>query len=422
MAMTNRRLFGIRVLGDNRSDSWFRTGTTWILSALLLMVSAFLNENVFASDQLYQFEGKNPPLVEIVNPKKHEVVQAQPVSISIKFNGPTDPASFRAFLNKNDVSKRFTVTAVGAQASLGVADGLLTVPKKDNDLEDDAEEDRSKSLVKNKITINVRDITKKHEHKAERKFYFKSRPLCSQPPIPPSVPVGTEPLDEPKFISEATAVLEGASPATFTPVGVPLTFRLTCPTLKIGADTVIVYDNGMPLPFASLTLTADGVTLATGISSGRHELHLLAQDVFGATIDQRVVLWAGSSSIPVLVVDEAGAPVAGATVTAKLSDDPRVTATLTTDAAGRGTFANLPNRSYNLLAKASGNRIATRPASVSDGLVTLRLLGFKPASAIDNNDFSQGTAGWEIGSAPVTIISHVEGPLGISAIKTTTCR
>lgn len=238
------------------------------------------------------------------------------------------------------------------------------------------------------------------------------RPRCSQPPLPPAPPAGTEPTDEAEWISESAATLEGASTATFNRVGAPITFRLSCPTLQIGQDTITVYDNGQPVPFTALTLAPDAVTLVGGIGEGRHVLHLVASDVFGFTIEQSVVLWAGPFSVPVRVIDEGGAPVPGATVVARLSDDPDVTAVLTTDASGAATFTDLPGRSYDIVASSTGNRIATQPTSAFDGLVVLRLRGIDPPSAIDNNDFSLGTSGWNIGSAPVFITPHVEGSPG----------
>lgn len=245
-------------------------------------------------------------------------------------------------------------------------------------------------------------------------------PCAAPPPLPPDTGSGTEPQDEAKFISETVATLEGATVTGFNPTGAPITVRLSCPNLQIGPDTVIMYDNGDPIPYHSLTLTPDSVTLTTGIGAGRHHLRLLAQDIYGYTIAASFTLWAGPLSIPVLVLDEHGAAAPGVSVTAVLADDPGVSATLVTDATGRGSFPHLPNRSYNVIARASGNRFATRPASVFDGTVVLRLQGFKPASPIDNNDFSLGTAGWEIGSAPVAIVPHVEGSPGglISALST----
>ncbi|NUT95579.1 MAG: carboxypeptidase regulatory-like domain-containing protein [Saccharothrix sp.] len=231
---------------------------------------------------------------------------------------------------------------------------------------------------------------------------------CAAPPPIQEVPAGTEPVEEPEYVSEAVAVLEGASEKGFTAVGAPVTFRLSCPTLDRTADSVVVYDNGLPLPSTALTTTENSVTVAGGLAAGRHEVALSARDVHGYAIDARFVLWVGPHTIPVVVLDEAGAPVAGASVVAKLSDDPTVTTSLVTDAAGAGSFTNLPNRSYNVIAQASGNRFATRPSSVFDGTVVLRLLGTGTPSAVDNNDFAHGTDGWDVGSAPVSVIPHVD--------------
>ena len=239
-------------------------------------------------------------------------------------------------------------------------------------------------------------------------------PCAAPPPIPEPEP-STEPQDEAESTSEAVAVLEGAGEHGFYAAGAPVTLRLSCPTLLIGPDSVAVYDNGLPVPYESLSLTDSSITLAAGLGSGRHELLLLAQDVFGYTIHATFVVWAGQYSVPVLVVGEDGVPVAGVPVVAKLSDDPSVVANLTTDAGGRGTFVNLPNRSYNIVAQAAGNRFATQPTSVFDGTAVLRLRGFKPASPVDNNDFSLGTDGWDIGTAPVHIVSHVEDSAAFSA-------
>jgi len=238
---------------------------------------------------------------------------------------------------------------------------------------------------------------------------------CTQPETTPAVPVDTGvPVDEEEWYSESVATLDGASPTAFNRPGVAFSFALSCPTLAAGADTVAVYLNGDPVPFSALTLAPDRVTVNSGLASGRNEVMLAAQDTFGYMIEAHAVLWAGTFSIPVLVLNETGAAEPGATVVARMADDPAVHATLTADASGRGTFVNLPNRSYNLNATASGNRLATLPISVFDGTGVLRLKGLQPASTVDNNDFSLGTtAGWNVGSAPVAIVPHVEGsPFG----------
>lgn len=240
---------------------------------------------------------------------------------------------------------------------------------------------------------------------------------CGPPPPPPEVDPGTEPYEEDALISETVVTLD-ASLAGFNPAGSPLTFQLSCPNLAIGPDTLIVYDNGTPVPFVSMMVTDDSVTLPAGVSSGRHELILLAQDVYEYTIRAEFEIWAGTFSVPVLVLDENGAPTGGVEVTATLADDPEFSATLVTDSSGQGTFFNLPNRSYNIVARASGNRFATQPTSVFDGTAVLRLQDFEPASPIDNNDFVLGTSGWVIGTSPVAIVPHVEGsPFGLSTTE-----
>lgn len=240
---------------------------------------------------------------------------------------------------------------------------------------------------------------------------------CTPPAPPEEIDPGTEPWEaEPERISTNGATLEGATETRFNPAGTPITFRLRCPSLQMTPDAVIVYDNGEPVPFEDLSLTPNSVTLIHGVASGRHELRLLGRDSYEYTIQASFVLWTGTASIPVLVLDENGAPVSGAQVVAQLADDSEVTASLSTDAAGRGNFLNLPARSFDLLARTSDNRIATAPTSVPTSMVVLRLQGFEPASSIDNNDFSLGIAGWEIGTAPVTIVAHVESsPSGATA-------
>ena len=246
------------------------------------------------------------------------------------------------------------------------------------------------------------------------------RPPCSQPVLPPEVSVGIEPNEaELELTSDVAVAVEGAAPTSFNPSGTPITFKLSCPTLKTRSDAVIVYDNNKPVPFAALQLTSGSITIPGGLTAGRHKLDLLAQDIYGFTIEHSVTLWVGNSKISVLVLDEANAPVPGATVVVQLADDAQLRATLTTDATGSGTFANLPDRSFNVIATAPGNGLATRPATVNDGLITLRVKGFKPTSAINNNDFSQGLAGWEIGNAPVSLVPHIEGQLGVAALKVT---
>jgi hypothetical protein len=185
-----------------------------------------------------------------------------------------------------------------------------------------------------------------------------------------------EPCQKPQasaLSSESIASLPPDSHTLFNRAGAPITFHLSCPTLAVGADTVMVYDNGVALPFAALAASADKITISAGLASGRHELRLVAQDIYGFPIEKSVIVWTGQFKVPVRVLDDKGAPAAGITVMASLADDPQVRASMVTDASGRGSFDNLPNSVIALEAIAPGRRPVTRSASVLIGAVTLRL-------------------------------------------------
>ena len=125
-------------------------------------------------------------------------------------------------------------------------------------------------------------------------------------------------------------------------------------------------------------------------------------------IYKAATLWAGGYTMQVAVYDENGQPSTGALVTARLGDDKEVKATATSS-GGSVFFNNLPNWTVILEASASGNRIASVATNGGAGFAQLRLRSFSTPSTIDNDDFSLGTAGWDIGSAPVFIIPHDEG-------------
>ena len=153
---------------------------------------------------------------------------------------------------------------------------------------------------------------------------------CSQPATP-AVPAPTDqPVDEDEWVSEAQATLVGVSESALNPAGAQVRWTLSCPTLVPDASSVAVYLNGQPVASAALALTTDFVTVTSGLTAGRNELELIGTDKYGFTLDATATLWAGSYAVPVLVLDETGQPVGGATVVAHLGDDPAVQETVIT--------------------------------------------------------------------------------------------
>lgn len=86
------------------------------------------------------------------------------------------------------------------------------------------------------------------------------------------------------------------------------------------------------------------MTIASALEDGRNDVLVYAPDAEGAPVEAEASIWAGTAPVRGKVVDEAGSPVAGATVVAVLADDQAVSATTTTDSAGRYVLNNFPER------------------------------------------------------------------------------
>ncbi|OWY67428.1 hypothetical protein B7486_31830 [cyanobacterium TDX16] len=157
-------------------------------------------------------------------------------------------------------------------------------------------------------------------------------------------------------------------------------------------------------------VTTNAVQFNTVLKEGRNHLLLYAEDAQGNLIYEEATLWAGSHTLQVRTVNENNQPLSGVTVTVKLGDDENVVAhAISID--GQAVFSNLPDRTLIVEGLVNGNMFGSRAATGTDGTVTVELLGFKESSSINNNDFSFGTSGWNIDTAPVKIVPHQEEDL-----------
>lgn len=212
--------------------------------------------------------------------------------------------------------------------------------------------------------------------------------------------------------------LEGVSETGFNPRSGTLSVRIEGAELSIDPADHFVILNGRRVPPTQTATTSEALTVSYLMDDGRNDLIIAARDTvgFGATL--KATLWAGRDALGVEVVDEAGSPIDGARVTVRLSDDREVAAVATTGSDGRVQFGNIPFRTLVVTGEDAAGRIGTA-ASVG-GHPSLRLIlhGFEEASLIDNNDFGLGLEGWEVGTAPVQLIPHVEDSTGSSLTAT----
>lgn len=166
--------------------------------------------------------------------------------------------------------------------------------------------------------------------------------------------------------------------------------------------------NGVTQPLDNLILNSNDLSFNANLSNGLNEIFFLGKDANGLALTYNTSIWAGDRSLPVTVIDEGGLPVSGASVKVVLSDSPEILETGTTT-GGVIIFPVVPNRTLIVTATTSDNKIANGAVVGTGSGITLQLLSFNPPSSIDNNDISQGTAGWNIGNSFVQVIPHVEG-------------
>ena len=203
--------------------------------------------------------------------------------------------------------------------------------------------------------------------------------------------------------------LAGVSSNTFNPVGAALQFTLSGAEFYPDPDEIDLRINDSSVASADLTIDSQTLTVSPTLSEGRNEITLGAVDTIGRPIYFTTTLWAGTSTLDVELVNKDGLPFTEpATVVAKLVEDQTVFAEASTT-TGAVQFQNIPDRTILLQATTSNNHLGIIGVFGSVGSVQIMLREFDAPSPIANNDFSQNTDGWTVGTEPVTIIPHVEG-------------
>ncbi len=211
----------------------------------------------------------------------------------------------------------------------------------------------------------------------------------------------------------------GASvdPTKFVATSAVLTFEVLGAQLTSDKSAVRILNGGAPVSDDAVDLK-DGSIVATGIlSEGINELVVLAEDSAGNALSYQATLWAGSHTLTVNIRAPNGTVPDSAALSARLSDDPRIGFDQTST-TGQVVLQNVPDRTIQLSATTSANQIANLATMGAAGSVQMTLVGFNAPSAVDNNDFSQGLAGWVANREGTTsIVPHVEisGPSAPSA-------
>ena len=193
---------------------------------------------------------------------------------------------------------------------------------------------------------------------------------------------------------------------TFNSEFAAVRFEITNGQFSVNPDHVQVFHTRNVVDSASIQVTASAIVASGLLDDGLNEIELFARDSNGLYIVFGATLWAGSGELSGLVVDENAEPIEGAVVTAHLGTDPRVRGSATTTATGEFSFSNVPAWTVILESTSSGNRHASAAVRGTTDFIELQAQPIGAPSSVANNDFSLGTDGWEIGTAPVEIVAH----------------
>ena len=229
---------------------------------------------------------------------------------------------------------------------------------------------------------------------------------------PPPVAV-VDALDSPTegVLSTSGAVANAPNPTA-------LTMRWALSGASFGDEVAITVNDQNVAP-ASITKGATEITAQVTLEEGRNTVKFKSYDKDGRPLFNEQVLWGGTRTLSVRLVDAQGQTFTQQTdISLKLADDETVGFS-TTATGGLATFEHLPARTVIVQARADGNLVGVAGGVGSDGVITVSILGLSAASTVSNNDFSQGLLGWTVPATAASVVPHEEnvGPALAAPLK-----
>lgn len=221
-----------------------------------------------------------------------------------------------------------------------------------------------------------------------------------------------------EFPEQATIKLVNSSETAFNQTNGSVGFQLfgvnspQLPTLRI-------YSNGELLPNNLIQTVNSDIVIPSLLKEGRNDIQVYGIRDNSFSLLDGLTLWAGNETIEVTVVDENSNPVTGAIVNARLGDNQDVLAQVITNSNGKAIFKNIPNRTILFDAVDVNNSFDSIGVTGNVGQVLLKLEDINQPSSINNNDFSLGLEGWNIGNAPVQLVPNQEENSSAFALRST---
>jgi hypothetical protein len=220
---------------------------------------------------------------------------------------------------------------------------------------------------------------------------------------------GKEVVIEEQEVQEGTngvLTLSGFSEQSFNPITGKMVISIAGAQFSNDPKDFIIKLNSSRFLPTDLAITSSTVSFTITLNEGLNRVSFLGSDAGKMSAIKDYNLWAGSGVLDIKVENNDGTLASNSSVKVFLSDDESVIAEGIAT-AGSISFINMPERTLIINATAPGN-LSGSAGTVGGSNVTIKLIPFNAPSNVINNDFSLGTTGWDIGTAPVQIIPHEE--------------
>lgn len=206
--------------------------------------------------------------------------------------------------------------------------------------------------------------------------------------------------------------LQGVSPTEFNQVGDSIELVIKNAEFSLDTSSMVATINETAIAAENIALTPSSIVIQNALVDGKNTFTFQHMDSTGTALEFQAELWAGSHTLEVTLIDEAGNLITEPThVTLSLIDNGEVTQVLEASSATL-SFEYLPQRTLFVeAATLDGLRTGTASALGNQGSLEVTLEGFGTVSEVDNNDFSLGLDGWQTGnpSAASTVINPETG-------------
>ncbi len=218
-----------------------------------------------------------------------------------------------------------------------------------------------------------------------------------------------KPSDFEEARSTATIVLADGDELDLQPLSKQLAFTVVDGNFASDISDATVTVNDVAYYGSDLSLTDNILKLLPlRLIDGVNIVKVHALDSLGHQMDSVFEIYAGANNLTVKLQNEAGESLQNGAVKLTLGDKKEINQILETT-TGQVVFQNIPSRTIALEGTSPDGSFGFAAITGGVGTFNLKLIGFSEPNEISNNDFASGTDGWDIGTAPVSVVIHDEG-------------